>query len=273
MQKLSFKLSQKSLQNLTQGVAIAVTSIAFVACAPTSKQLKEAIEKDPSIVFSAIEKAPDQFMDAVMKAQQKAQETAGQRQQEEEKKSRDAEFENPLKPVIDESRVFFGDKSAPITIVEYSDFQCPFCKRGWETANQVKKEYAGKVRILFKHLPLDFHPLAMPAAEYFEAIAQQDHAKAEKFHDLVFENQNMLKEKGEAVFKDWAKQVGADQKKIDAALKDEKIKKTIEADMAEARSFNINGTPGFIINGVSLRGAYPFPAFKEIIDRHLASAK
>ena len=264
MQKLPFTLT-----TLTK-TALAIFTFSFVACAPTPKQIKEAVEKDPSIVFVAIEKAPDQFMDVVMKAQKNAQETAGKRQQDEETKSRDAEFENPLKPVIDESRVFFGNKSAKITVVEYSDFQCPFCKRGWETANEVKKVYGDNVRILFKHLPLDFHPLAMPAAEYFEAIAQQDHLKAEKFHDLVFENQHMLKEKGEDYFKEAAKKVGADQKKIEAALKDGKIRKLIEADMAEARSFNINGTPGFIINGVSLRGAYPFPAFKEIIDKHLA---
>ncbi len=265
---------QSSLSKKFFQLAFASTlALGLGACAPTPEQIKKAIEQDPSIVFVAIEKAPDKFMEVVMKAQQDAQSQAGKKQQDDETKARDAEFANPLKPVVDESRVFFGNKSAPITIVEYSDFQCPFCTRGYRTMEQVKKEYGDKVRILFKHMPLDFHPLAMPAAQYFEAIAQQDHKKAEMFHDQVFENQEAMKEKGEGLFKDVAKKVGADMKKLDAALKDEKIKKLIEADMAEAKSFNINGTPGFIINGVSLRGAYPFPAFKEIIDKHLASAK
>lgn len=252
---------------------LATIALAFSACAPSAKQLKEAIEKDPSIVFAAIEKAPDKFIEVVMKAQQDAQKVSAEKAQEDEKKQRDEEFKNPLKPAIDESRVIFGNKSAPITIVEFSDFQCPYCTRGYQTMNEVKKAYGDKVRIVFKHLPLDFHPLAMPAAKYFEAIAQQDHAKAEKFHDMVFENQNMLKDKGEAWFKEIAKKVGADQKKIDAALKDENIAKRIAADMEEAKSFNMSGTPGFIINGVSLRGAYPFDSFKKIIDQHLSATK
>lgn len=261
-------LSKKFLQ-----LAFASSLLGLGACAPTPEQIKKAVEKDPSIVFVAIEKAPDKFMEVVMKAQQDAQAVAGKKQQEDETKSRDAEFANPLKPVIEESRVFFGNKAAAITIVEYSDFQCPFCKRGYQTIEQVKKEYGDKVRVLFKHMPLDFHPLAMPAATYYEAIALQDHKKAEAFHNMVFENQDMLKDKGEAYFKEVAKKVGADMKKVEADIKSETVKKQIAADMAEAKSFNINGTPGFLINGVSLRGAYPFPAFKEIIDKHLASAK
>jgi protein-disulfide isomerase len=250
---------------------IATLALAISACAPTAKQLKDAIEKDPSIVFTAIEKAPDKFIEVVMKAQQDAQKVSAEKAQEDEKKQRDEEFKNPLKPAIDESRVIFGNKSAPITIVEFSDFQCPYCSRGYQTVQEVRKMYGDKVRVVFKHLPLDFHPLAMPAAKYFEAIAQQDHAKAEKFHDLVFENQGMLKDKGEAYFKEAAKKVGADQKKIDVALKDEKISQRIEADMAEAKSFNMSGTPGFLINGISLRGAYPADAFKKIIDQHLST--
>lgn len=253
--------------------AAVMIALAFSSCAPSAKQLKEAIEKDPTIVFTAIEKAPDKFIEVVMKAQQDAQKVAGERAQEEEKKQRDEEFKNPLKPAIDEARVIFGNKSAPITIVEFSDFQCPYCSKGYQTVQQVKKEYGDKVRVVFKHLPLDFHPLAMPAAKYFEAIGQQDHAKAEKFHDMIFENQGMLKEKGEAYFKEAAKKVGADLKKVEAALNDEKIMARITADMEEAKNFNMTGTPGFIINGVSLRGAYPFPEFKKIIDQHLTTLK
>lgn len=258
----------------TQSAAIlGLVAMFFASCAPNAKQLKEAVEKDPSIVFAAIEKAPDKFIEVVMKAQQDAQKVAGEKAQEEEKKQREEEFKNPLKPEVEADRVIFGNKSAPITIVEYSDFQCPYCSRGYETMRQVKKEYGDKVRIVFKHLPLDFHPLAMPAARYFEAIAEQDHAKAEKFHDMVFENQGMLKDKGEGYFKEVTKKVGADLKKVEASLKDEKITKRITADMEEAKKFNFSGTPGFIINGVSLKGAYPIASFKEIIDRQLSDKK
>lgn len=249
----------------------ALAALTLAACAPSAKQLKEAIEKDPSIVFVAIEKDPAKFIEIVNKAAQDAQRGQAEKAQEDEKKARDEEFKNPLKPEIEENRVVFGNKSAPITIVEYSDFQCPYCARGYQTMEEVKKEYGDKVRIIFKHLPLDFHPLAMPAAKYFEAIGKQDPAKAEKFHDMVFLNQGMLKDKGEAYFKEVAKKVGADLKKVETDIKDESIAKQIEKDMEEARKFNMSGTPGFIINGVSLRGAYPFPEFKKIIDQHLAT--
>ncbi len=251
----------------------AFAALTLAACAPTAKQLKEAIEKDPSIVFAAIEKDPAKFIEVVNKAAQDAQKGQAEHAQEEEKKSRDAEFKTPLQPVIQENRVVFGNKSAPITIVEYSDFQCPYCSRGYQTIQEVRKEYGDKVRVIFKHLPLDFHPLAMPAAKYFEAIAKQSPEKAEKFHDMVFENQALLKDKGEGYFKEVAKKVGADVKKVEADIKDESIAKKIATDMEEARKFNMSGTPGFIINGVSLRGAYPFPEFKKIIDQHLTTVK
>lgn len=259
-------------QTLKLVASVAAIGLAVSSCAPSAKQLKEAVEKDPSIVFTAIEKHPDKFIEVVMKAQQEAQKVSAEKAQEEEKKQRDEEFANPLKPEIQDGRVIFGSKTAPITIVEFSDFQCPYCSRGYQTIKQVRKEYGDKVRVVFKHLPLDFHPLAMPAAQYFEAIALQSPEKAEKFHDMVFENQNMLKEKGEKYFPEVVKKVGADLKKVEAALKDEAIAKKIAADMEEAKKFNMSGTPGFVINGVSLRGAYPFPEFKAIIDRHLASA-
>lgn len=248
-----------------------VIGLLLASCAPTAQQIKETIQSDPSIVFSAIEKAPDQFIEVVMKAQQSAQKVAAERAQQDEQKQREEEFKNPLKPEVEASRVIFGNKSAPITIVEYSDFQCPYCSRGYQTMKELKKEYGDKVRFVFKHLPLDFHPLAVPAARYFEAIAMQDHAKAEKFHDLVFENQAQMQGKGENLFKELAKKVGADMKKVDASLKSEKISQRITADSEEARKFNMSGTPGYLINGISLRGAYPLAAFKEIIDRQLTS--
>ncbi|OFZ30399.1 MAG: thiol:disulfide interchange protein [Bdellovibrionales bacterium RIFCSPHIGHO2_01_FULL_40_29] len=251
-------------------LTVIISAFVVAACAPSAKQLKDAVEKDPSIVFVAIEKDPAKFIEIVNKAAQDAQKVGAEKAQEDEKKAREAEFANPLVAQIEDGRVIFGNKNAPITIVEYSDFQCPYCSRGFQTMKQVQKEYGDKVRIVFKHLPLDFHPLAMPAAKYFEAIAVQDHAKAEKFHDMVFENQGMLKDKGEGYFKDSAKKLGVDMKKLEADLKDEKIQARINADMEEAKKFNMSGTPGFLINGVSLRGAYPFPSFKEIIDQHLA---
>jgi protein-disulfide isomerase len=254
-------------------VVLAAVGFIITGCAPTADQLKKAIEKDPSIVFTAIEKAPEQFIEVVNKAAREAQSKGQEKAMADENKKRDEEFKNPLKPVVDESRPMFGPKDAKITIVEFSDFECPYCSRGFATIQQVLKEYPTQVRVLFKHMPLEFHPKAMPAAKLFEAIAIQSGEKAHKFHDTVFENQNELRNGGEKWLKDVAKKLGLDMKKLDADFASDAVAKKIAADIEEAKKFEITGTPGFIINGVSLRGAYPIADFKQIIDKHLGVTK
>jgi len=253
---------------LLAGLAFAMT-----ACAPSAKQLKEAIENDPSIVFVAIEKDPEKFIEVVNKAARDAQGKGAEKAQQEEAQKRDQEFANPIQAKVEEGRAILGPANAKITIIEYSDFECPYCARGYQTVKEVMKAYPNDVRLVFKHLPLDFHPKAMPAAKYFEAVARQGAEKAYIYHDFIFEDQAALRTRGEAFMKEAAKKAGADMKKLEKDLADPKLMERIEADMAEARQFDFSGTPGFLINGVSLRGAYPFAEFKTIIDRHLASGK
>ncbi len=242
-----------------------------VAAGCTGKQqVEKAIEENPDIVFNAIKKNPKRFVEVVNEAVRTAQESSREDEAKEEAARLEEEFKNPKQAAVEDGRVIFGDKNAPITIVEYSDFQCPYCARGYQTVKEVQKMYGDKVRVVFKHLPLDFHPMAMPAAKWFEAIAIQDPKKAEKFHDEIFQNQKSLNEDGEKFLKAAAKKVGADVKKAEKDASSEAVAKRIEADMAEAKKFDFSGTPGFLINGVSLKGAYPPPEFKKIIDRHLA---
>ena len=245
----------------------------FVACTPSPSQLKKTMEDHPEVLFGVIEKHPDKFLEVVNKAAREAQNRAQENEAKEAEKERDEEFKNPKKPEMQTWRAVSGD--GPITLVEYSDFQCPFCKRGANTVKEVMAAYPGKVKFVFKHLPLDFHPAAMPAAKIFEAINMQDAAKAYKFHDLVFESQDNLKAKdnGEKWMLDLAKKVGADAGKVKKDMDSDEVKKRLEADMKEAESFGFRGTPGYLINGVSWRGAYPVDEFKKIIDRQLASAK
>lgn len=250
-------------------VSLAILGFAVTSCAPSAKQLKEAIEKDPSIVFAAIEKDPEKFIEVVNKAARDAQSKGSEKAAQEEGSKREEEFKNPLKPVIEEGRAIHGPKDAKVTIVEYSDFECPYCSRGYATIKEVMKAYPNDVRVVFKHLPLDFHPKALPAAKYFEAIARQSAEKAYKYHDFIFDNQAELRSKGEAFMKESAKKAGADMKRLEKDLADPTLTDRITADTAEAQKYGISGTPGFLINGVSLKGAYPFSEFKPIIDRHL----
>lgn len=243
--------------------------VSFVACTPSKNGLKKVLVENPDILFEVIEKHPDQFLETVNKAAREAQVRQRQKQAEEESQQFEEEFKNPKKPEITSKMAFSGPKDAPITIVEYSDFECPYCSRGFRSVQQVKEKYKGKVKFIYKHLPLDFHPLAMPAAKYFEAVAMQGAEKAYKFHDYVFENQNKLKSGKQKFLDEAVEKAGANLAQVKKNLDSADIQARIDADIAEARKFGISGTPGFLINGVSLKGAYPAEKFYEIIERHL----
>ena len=144
-----------------------------------------------------------------------------------------------------------GPKDAPLTLVEYSDFECPFCSRGYETVVSLLKKYDGKIRFIYKHLPLSFHEQAMISAKYYEAIRLQDEKKAFAFHDEVFKNQRKLKN-GESFLQATAKQVGADMGKLKKDLNSEAVQRRIDEDTKEAGNFGMQGTPGFLLNGVLL---------------------
>lgn len=248
---------------------LTITLSAFIVSGClTESMVKDAIEKNPDIVFDAIKKNPAKFVETANQSYEMYQAEKRKEMAEGEDKQREEEFKNPKKPKIADDRATIGPADAPVTIVEYSDFECPYCQQGYMNAKQVIEMYGSKVRFIYKHLPLDIHPQALPAAKYFEAIAKQSSEKAYKFHDHIFENQRELKN-GTAFLDSAAKKIGADMAKLKADLSSDSIMKNINEDMEEAKTFGFRGTPGYLINGVSLPGAYPPPAFKKIIDRHL----
>ena len=130
---------------------------------------------------------------------------------------------------------------------------------------QLMDKYPGKIRFIYKHLPLSFHEQAMPAAQYYEAVRLQDEKKAFAFHDEIFKNQAKLKN-GKAFLDATAKKVGADMARLKKDVESEAVKNRIEADIKEAGSFGMQGTPGFLLNGVPVRGAYPAEYFVSLID-------
>ena len=169
-----------------------------------------------------------------------------------------------------------GPENAKVVIVEWSDFQCPFCSRGYQTLeNQVLKEYGDKVRFIYKNFPLAFHPYAEPAAIATECLVEQKQPEAYwKLYAYYFENQKdlnpqNLKEKSLEVLKG----TKADIAKFTDCFDNSKTKDTVKAEMAEGQAVGVTGTPGFIINGRLVSGAQPFENFKNIIDDELARAK
>ncbi|MCA1828000.1 MAG: thioredoxin domain-containing protein [Myxococcales bacterium] len=157
-----------------------------------------------------------------------------------------------------------GPSSAPVTIVEFSDFQCPFCGREYPVIERLMKEYDGKVHLVFRHFPLDFHPFAEKAAEAGACAAEQ--GKFWELHNKMFENQQKL-----AVddLKDYAKSVGVDPAKFDKCLDSGEKKAQIDDDQKAGAAAGVNGTPAFFINGIFVNGAQPYEQMKQTIDREL----
>ncbi|MCC7441735.1 MAG: DsbA family protein [Bdellovibrionales bacterium] len=167
-----------------------------------------------------------------------------------------------IKVEIGNAPTMGGDK-APVTIVEFSDFQCPFCSRGATTMHEVAKKYGSKVKIAFKHFPLPMHREAKPASEASMCVNEQDSKKFWKFHDLVFENQKAL---DDASLEKYAQQVGADMKKFKECYGSKKYAKTVDEDMAYGEKLGVRSTPTFFVNGELVSGAVPIEQFSEVID-------
>ena len=157
-----------------------------------------------------------------------------------------------------------GPETAPVTIVVFSEFQCPFCARFVPTLKQIEDTYQDKVRIVFKHLPLDIHKDAVGAALAAEAARKQ--GKFWEYHDRLFADQKRL---GPEDLKQHAKDLQLDLKRFEADMRNEDDKRRIDADVAEAGTLGIGGTPGVFINGRFIAGAQPFPTFAKTIDEEL----
>jgi protein-disulfide isomerase len=163
-----------------------------------------------------------------------------------------------------------GDERAKVTIIEWSDFQCPFCSRVEPTVDQILKTYGRDVRVVWKNNPLPFHQNALPAAAI--AMAAFDKKGKDGFwemHHKLFQNQQALDRPS---LEKYAKEVGLDDGAIKAALDDNKYTAQIKAEQEEAGKFGARGTPAFFINGRPLSGAQPFDAFKKLIDEEIANA-
>lgn len=233
------------------------------ACASSDAQIGEYLKKHPQAVFDVIEQNPEAFIEVVNKAARKAQENAQEKQNAETRKQQEEQIKNPLKPQIEDSRRLIGTKDAKITIVEYADFQCPACAMAHVRLKQFIEKHAGEVQFFYKNMPLDFHPMAEPAARYFEALMKQDKAKAKKFYDHVFENQREMK--NEEFLVQAAKKVGANMQRLAQDAKSSEVRKLIEADMSEFEKMGFTGTPVIVINGVSLYGAQPIEELEKVL--------
>lgn len=161
-----------------------------------------------------------------------------------------------------------GDANAPVTIIEFTDFQCPFCGRHYtQTFPQIKTKYidTGKVRYVIKDFPLvSIHPMALPAAEAAECVKEAGGDEAYfKYKDKLFTNQESL---STANLKTWAKELGYD---VGKCLDSEKFKNEVMGDVQEGTVAGVQGTPAFFVNGQFVNGAQPYSVFEGVIESYL----
>jgi protein-disulfide isomerase len=174
-------------------------------------------------------------------------------------------LEPPRVVVAKADRPTKGPVTAPVEMIEFSDFQCPFCERAFPTVGRILAEYGDKIHLVYRHYPLNGHPQARPAAEAAQCANEQ--GKFWAFHDRLFGDQTKLMD---ADLKKTAADLGMDAAKFSSCVDSRKYKDDVDADIAAGNEAGVNATPTFFINGRVLMGAQPYEAFKSVIDNELA---
>ena len=171
--------------------------------------------------------------------------------------------------VSTEGEPSIGPDDAPVTIVEFSDYQCPYCQTWYtQTYSQIMSSYPNQIRFVYRDLPLPMHPEAVPAAEAADCAGEQ--GAYWKYHDALFSGKYSL---GRTAYEHIASDLGLDKTAFTTCLDDHRYTAEIQSDAADAAALGLNGTPSFVINGRILVGALPFASFKAIIDEELAAEK
>lgn len=172
----------------------------------------------------------------------------------------------PARVEVDVSRApLKGEVGAPVTVVVYSDFECPFCKRGAARVAELSAKYGRDVRIAFKHFPLPFHARAPRAAA--AAVAAQNQGKFWEMHDRLFAQGAAL---DDAALLEHARALGLDEARFARDLEDPATQARVDADIAEGKKLGVQGTPTFFVSGERVVGAQPLESFTAAVDRALA---
>lgn len=248
-------------RTLTLPLSLVLLSLVFAAtlggCAPITKErLAETLRENPQLVMDALAEDKKTLFRLV-------QEGAQEQAMVDEQNRRLAEKLSPFEPQVADDRPYLGADEADVVIVEYSDFLCGYCTRAAMTMKQLISQ-RDDVRVYFKHYVRSNNSFQLAAI--FEAALALDEAKGWQLHDQFFANQQQLSKEGPQLALQLAQQVGLDTDALVEKLADPAIAQRIQADSAEAQRFGFDGTPTLVINGVSLRGAYPLEEVQKVIE-------
>ncbi len=262
---------------------IATALALFVATASLSIFSTKAIAADASdeaairaTLTKVLRENPDLVLNILRDHSEDVLEIAQQGNMQRKRKSLLAQWEQDaltVKKVNTEGHASKGPQNAPVTIVAYSDFTCPFCRSADQVITQLLPKYKNKVRFVFKPLPKEGLPISVAAARYSTAAFLQDSTKAWQFYEMIFAGMESLEQDGENFLKATAAKAGLDLKRLLADASSPKVQASIDADRAEADSMQVPGTPYFLINNLVVRGALPKELFEEAIEMALRIKK
>jgi protein-disulfide isomerase len=254
------------MQRLFRNVPVLSLALALtlgLAASPVTAEITEQDFSNAMDKYLKSDTGAEKVGSSMERYFQKKQQEAMKKQEDQANAEAENQFKNPVKMDIGKSPVT-GPADAKVTIVEFSDFQCPYCSRGRNTMEEILKAYPKDVKLSFKHYPLPFHKEAEPAARASWAAQQQ--GKFWEYHDALFQNQDKL---GADFYVATAKELKLDVDKFKKDMESEAAKQQVKDDMEIGAKNGIQGTPGFFVNGVAVKGAYPASHFKGIIDRWL----
>jgi protein-disulfide isomerase len=236
---------------LTLTIPLFLAAVPAQANRLTEDRVKEIVEayikENPKMIFEAVSAY-------LLQEEQRAAQAAV-----------DEAFANPIPFELGSHTPIRGDKNAPVTIIQFAEFECPYCATANDTLLELMRRYKSKVRIAYVHLPLSFHKQAEPAA--VAAMAAHNQGKFWEYNDILFANQDKL---GEAFYVQTARELKLDMARFEKDRKDAKILEQVRQDARKANAIGVRGTPHFLINGVALNGARPIESFEAVIERHLA---
>lgn len=172
-------------------------------------------------------------------------------------------------------RPFLGPENAPVTITVFTDFTCMYCQQGEHTVNSIYKSYGGKVRVVYKMLPMSGHPGAIEAAQFMLAAYKQNPEKSWKLFEEFFNHRDDIIGKGsDAFLRSAAMEMGFDMKRLLADASGKEVQALMKEDEKDANTLSVKGTPFFLVNNIVVRGALEEPLFREAVELALrASAK
>ena len=238
------------------------TGLAANANTPLTEQtLREALR-------NVLREHPEIVLDVLREHSVDVLEIAQKGSQERQFKAMRAQWQEDMKRTleINHDRPVMGNAKAPVTIVAYSDYTCPYCADAAETIHQVMAARKNVVRFMFKNYPRRDQPLSRLASEYVTAAFVMDAEKGWAYHNVVFANQMRLLKEGEGFLRAEALALGFNLQKLGAEVKGRTVKNIIDEDIMEAQTNGVPGTPFHLVNKLTVRGGLPLAAFLEAVD-------